>query len=58
MIRLAPAADLTMDDLERAAFTYGGVIEPRPGGLFVLVGARIGGQRVDLGPVAGVAVSA
>lgn len=43
---------LTLDDLERLAFTYGGTIEPRPGGRYVLVGALMDGRRVNLGPVA------
>jgi hypothetical protein len=50
---MIPAGQLTMDDLELAAFKFGGTIEPRPGNRFVLVGALIGGRRVTLGPVAG-----
>jgi len=44
---------LTLDDLERLCFTYGGTIEPRPGGTFVLVGAVMDGRRMNLGPVHG-----
>ena len=42
---------LTLDDLERIAWTHGGTIEPRPGGRYVLVGALLDGRRVTLGPV-------
>lgn len=45
------AGVLTLDDLERLAFTYGGSVEPRAGGRYVLIGALIDGRRVDLGPV-------
>lgn len=45
-------ASLTLDDLEALAFTYGGTIEPRAGGRYVLIGAVMDGRRVDLGPVA------
>lgn len=48
---LTAESPLTLDDLERLAFTYGGTIEPRPGGLYVLVGAVMDGRRVNLGPV-------
>lgn len=41
---------LTLDDLERLAFTYGGTVEPSPGG-FRLVGAVMDGRTVTLGPV-------
>lgn len=41
---------LTLDDLERLAFKYGGSVEPRPGGKYVLVGALINNVLVNLGP--------
>lgn len=42
---------LTLDDLERLAFMYGGTIESSPAG-FRLVGAVMDGRTVTLGPVA------
>lgn len=52
-ITSAQRAPLTLDDLEALAFKYGGTIEPRPGGRFVLVDAVMDGRRVPvLGPVA------
>lgn len=48
------ATRLTLDDLERLAFTYGGTIEPTPTG-FRLVGALIGGVRQDFYAAGGAA---
>jgi hypothetical protein len=43
---------LTLDDLERIAFTYGGTIERNVAtGTYTLVGALMDGRRVNLGPV-------
>lgn len=41
---------LTLDDLERLAFLYGGTIEVCSAG-YKLVGAVMAGTRLDLGPV-------
>lgn len=43
--------NLTLDDLEALAHRYGGTVEPRPSGKYVLVGAVINGRRLNLGPV-------
>lgn len=46
------AGSLTLDDLERLAFTYGGEIQTHPRG-YILVGAVMDGRRIPiLGPVA------
>lgn len=45
-----PRDKLTLDDLERLAFTYGGTIESSPAG-YTLVGAVMDGRTVTLGPV-------
>jgi hypothetical protein len=51
MIRHSQPA-LTLDDLERLAFTYGGTIERNVAtGTYTLVGALMDGRRVNLGPV-------
>jgi len=42
---------LTLDDLEAICWKYGGTIETRPGGLYVLVGTTMAGATFDLGPV-------
>lgn len=52
MIR-APQATLTLDDLERIAFTYGGTVERDVvTNTYRLVGTTMAGQTFDLGPVA------
>jgi len=43
---------LTLDDLEKLAFQYGGTIERNVStNRYTLVGALIDGRRVNLGPV-------
>lgn len=43
---------LTLDDLEKMAFTYGGtIVRDIPTGRYTLVGALMDGRTVDLGPV-------
>lgn len=49
---MIPAGQLTLDDLEALAFTYGGTVETHPRG-FILRGCLIDGRRVDLGPAPG-----
>ena len=50
---IATHSRLTMDDLERLAFTYGGTIErDLSANTYTLRGALVAGQRVDFGPVA------
>lgn len=45
-------SNLTLDDLERLAFTYGGTIERDVSNeSYTLVGATFAGQPVNLGPV-------
>jgi hypothetical protein len=48
---MIPAGPLTLDDLERLAFTYGGTVERVAAGRYLLRGAVIGGQRTNFGPV-------
>ena len=55
MTRLVPSAGrLTLDDLERLAFTYGGEIQQDLAtNQCRLVGAVVAGRRITLGPVPG-----
>lgn len=45
------ANTLTVADLHVLRGLYGGQIETRPGGLYVLVGTTMAGATFDLGPV-------
>jgi hypothetical protein len=48
---MIPAGPLTLDDLERLAFTYGGTVERVAPGRYLLRGAVVAGQRRNFGPV-------
>jgi hypothetical protein len=46
--------ELTLDDLERLAFIYGGTVaRDIETGTYRLIGALMDGRRVNLGPVRG-----
>lgn len=46
------AGVLTLEDLERLAFTYGGTIERNVAAdTYTLVGTVMDGRRINLGPV-------